>query len=236
LFNIELLETINHFLLVANEEEAEDFKGKEIMRESLVVFEFTRLRSFLAGLISTIILLITFFVYVLIVFLIQPKNNLLIGVTFFGIMIGVSQILVLMFSGFAYRNISQICYDNDQLVNKRKDNTVERFANIDIESLVFYYQGDIQWRATNPKFQKYKSWCRYKIKRSFYRTELQSFDKIIINSRIFLVKINDFADKDYFYKIVEWANQNNLKYELNETKYYSNSPSFPNEEVVSKRL
>jgi len=166
-------------------------------------------------------------VYILIILLIEPKNNLLIGVTFFGTIIGVNQILVLMFSGFVYRNISQIYCDNDQIVIKRKDNTVEKFANIDMKSLVFDYQGDIQWRATNPKFQKYKSWCLYKITRSFYRTELQSFDKIIINSRIFLVKIKDSADKDYFYKIVKWANQNNMKYELNESKYYSNSPLTP---------
>ena len=191
------------------------------MRNSLIIFEFKRSRYFLATLISIIILLITFFAYGSIAYLIQPENKFLISVTFLGTMIGMSYILVLLLSGFVYHNILQISYKDGQLVITKRDEIIEEFKNQQIESLEFQYRGDIQWRATNPRFQRYKSRRRYRIKRSTFETELESFDKIILNKRIFLVKIKDFDDKDYFYKIIDWADRHEVKYALNELKFYA---------------
>lgn len=47
-----------------------------------------------------------------------------------------------------------------------------------------------------------------------------SFDKITLNSNTYFVKVRDKADKDYFYKIIDWIKNNGINFVLNEDNSY----------------
>lgn len=167
------------------------------------------------------LIIITFFTYGFVAYLIKPVNIFLITISFFAIMLGTNELIIYFFSKIIYRNRMYIYINKNKLIIKNLDDIQEEYESNQIESLKFFYLGDYEWRARNPRFQKYKSRQRYKICRNGKILTPDSFDKIYINSKQYLVKIKEFTNKEYFYKLVDWAKSYKIKFELVEEKYYS---------------
>ena len=191
------------------------------MKNSLTIFELKRWRCTLASFISIISILTVLIIYIFTVTLVFPGNNFMIISTFFIVLICIPYICKLLFSEFVYHDTSQISCNEKAIVISKDGDIIEELNPQQIDNLEFDYKGDIEWRAINPRFQKRKSRRRYRLSRFSFGISSDFYDKITINSQDYLVKIRDSADKDYYYKIIDWANSNGVKYELHESKFYA---------------
>jgi hypothetical protein len=190
-----------------------------MISDKLIVFEYKRSTSILIRLFSAIIFVFIFFAYVICIYNIKPVNNFVSVSSFLLTMMGANYFIGLLVSPLLYKNVAELYFSENKLILSRKNQYNKEYDPHEIQSIDFYYAGDIAWRSMYPIFQKYKSRHRYRISRSLYSIELDLMDSITINSKSYLVKIKNLADKKYFYKIVEWADRSHVKYNIVKSKY-----------------
>lgn len=130
-----------------------------------------------------------------------------------GILILILTTLQNLFSRYVFKEIGFLYTDSNKMIFEFQEGNNNQFFNHNISNICFIYQGDYLWKAKNRIFQKSKSRRRYSQYIGRFE-KIKTLDKITIDSKEYLVKIQNTLDKENFFKLVNWAEENSIDFEL----------------------